>query len=186
MTLYIRQVSTSIMNMTRTFYDDDNGEYRVWRGGLCLLVAKGMMEMVMIRMVVIMMMRMVVELPPADQIPGRRQVATWVTPQLIFYIQWHFTPFDRFVDVFYSPLLRISSSYLPQCPSDMATRQCPDSVTSKFWDLNDVTLAVGVNDVDAYIQVDVIDGCLILVLVLMLKFKLLIKSASLCNDGKAW
>ena len=34
-----------------------------------------MMRVVMMRMVV-MMMRMVVELPPADQIPGRRQVAT--------------------------------------------------------------------------------------------------------------
>ena len=152
------------------------------------------MAMVIVRMVVmmmrmmVMMIRMVVELPPADQIPGRRQVATWVTPQLIFYIQWHFTPFDRFVDVFYSPFLRISSSYLRQCPSDMATRQCPDSVSSKFWDLNDVTLAVGVNDVDAYIQVEVIDWCLMLVLGLMLKFKFLIKSTSLClwNDGKVW
>ena len=64
----------------------------------------------------------------------------------------------------------------------------------KFWDLNNVTLAVGVNDVDGYIHVDVIDWCLMLVLVLalMLKFKLLIKSASLCisseNDGytRSW
>ena len=41
-----------------------------------------MMAMVIVRMVVmmmrmmVMMIRMVVELPPADQIPGRRQVAT--------------------------------------------------------------------------------------------------------------
>ena len=71
------------MNMTRTFYDDgdnDSDEYEEKKEeGLDnddVMVIVRMVVMIMMRMVVMMMRRMVVELPPADQIPGRRQVAT--------------------------------------------------------------------------------------------------------------